>query len=75
MIKIKKKFCFYNFAEHLQKARGTSVKNQWSTSWEKVELWRIFFTIFATFEVMNKTSNDISIEKRMNEPRVTPGIN
>ena len=31
---IKKKF--YNFEEHLQKARGTPVKNQWSS--RKVEL-------------------------------------
>ena len=29
MIIIKKKFGFHNFAEHLQKARGTPVKNQW----------------------------------------------
>ena len=28
MITIKKKFDFHNFAEHLQKARGISVKNQ-----------------------------------------------
>ena len=28
MIIIKKKFGFHNFAEHLQKARGTPVKNQ-----------------------------------------------
>ena len=30
MIIIKKKFAFHNFAEHLQKARGTPIKNQCS---------------------------------------------
>ena len=29
MIIIKKKYGFHNFAEHLQKARGTPIKNQW----------------------------------------------
>ena len=28
----KKKFGFHNFAEHLQKARETPVKNQWCKS-------------------------------------------
>ena len=30
-----KKFGFHNFAEHVQKARGTSVKNQWSREIER----------------------------------------
>ena len=33
----KEKFGFHNFAEHLQKARGTLVKNQWYRVWKTLQ--------------------------------------
>ena len=44
MIIIKKKFGCYNFPEHLQKAGGTLVKNQWYRSYEIFNILFLFLT-------------------------------
>ena len=49
----KKKFDFYNLAEHLQKARGTSVKNQLNCRCkEKISVFRVLIDL-----VMKKIFN------------------